>query len=357
MKVLLFAESLKNRAGIERMTVELANLLLITYDVTILLIDKFNRAECPFSLYPSVNVSSLNSAFNKPFHSFDLLNIRNIYLFRKQIKDIKPDVLITVATPLVRISAIGILGLKIKHIAWEHFNLSAGSYLGSIYKKISTRFVDGTVVLSEADKMAFEKGNSAKIFFIPNFTSIGKFYSEKVERKHILLAVGRHAQQKGFDLLLNAWAKVVAPGWKLRIVGSGEEFESNVLLSNQLGIADSVEFLPNTSNISQEFLSASCFVLSSRYEGLVLVLIEAKSLGLPCISFDCPHSPREVIRDGVDGWLVSDGDIDKLAECITDKLSHPSVLITAGEESRKDALARYSPNAVFSQWNRLIQTL
>lgn len=349
MIITLFAEALRNRAGIERMTVELANLLVGKYKVEIILIDPFDPELWPFSIDSRIRIRSLHSSFEKSLLSIKGVNIPNIRLLRRILKADKPNVLITVATPLVRISAPAIIGLGIRHIAWEHFNLYAGSKVGSLYKMLAPWLVDATVVLTKADARNYRRVHAPRIYEIPNFTSIGRYQPSKCETK-ILLAVGRHAPQKGFDLLIKAWAKTEALGWKLRIVGSGDDKPANMRLAEELGIMDRIEFVDSTPDIVREFQSASCFVLSSRFEGLVLVLIEAKMMGLPCVSFDCPNSPREVIRDSVDGWLVPNGDTDALAKCLSLHLSNLNILRKAGYAARLDAMERYSAKCVLSQW-------
>lgn len=349
MKIILFAEALINRAGIERMTVELAALLANDHDVSIILIRSFDPNKSPYKIDSRVNVISLDSKFSG-------LNIKNIRAFRKIVKSLTPDVIISVAIPMVRVVAPAICGLGIKHIAWEHFNLYAGSRKGVLWRLLSSRLVDKTVVLTEADAKDYHDRNAPNIIAIPNFTSIGKNNPSKCENK-ILLAVGRHDEQKGFDMLIKAWAKANVPDWKLKIVGNGKLKETNKTLAKNLNIENSIIFIDSTDNIAHEFQSASCFILSSRYEGLVLVLIEAKMMGLPCISFDCPNSPREIINDGIDGWLVKNGNIDALAECITRTLSAPCLLPSYGQKARQDAFARYSPQAVKSIWNNLLTQL
>lgn len=349
MNILLFAEALINRAGIERMTVELAGLLADEHDVSIVLIRSYDSNQSPYKIDSSVKVISLNSKFSG-------LNIKNIRAFRKIVKSINPDVIISVAVPMVRIVAPAICGLGIKHIAWEHFNLYAGSRKGVMWRLLSARLVDKTVVLTEADAKDYQDRQAPNIIAIPNFTSIGKNEPSECENK-ILLAVGRHDNQKGFDMLIKAWAKVGRSDWKLKIVGNGKLKEKHKALASDLNVQESIIFVDSTDNIAHEFQSASCFILSSRFEGLVLVLIEAKMMGLPCISFDCPNSPREIIRDGIDGWLVENGNIDALAERITLTISAPHLLPSYGQKARQDAFARYSPQAVKSMWSNLLTQL
>lgn len=350
-KIILVCEGLHNRAGIERMTVELANLLSEDYDVKIVVIDSFSYDSCPFDIDSKVKVISLGTSFKKSLRN---LNIHIIESLRKIFKEERPKTVITVAIPLVRLTAPACLGLRIQNIAWEHFNILAGSKMGTLFKTIAPWFVSKTVVLTEADEKYYKKYLAPRIRTIPNFTTIGNNNPSKCENK-VVLAVGRHAPQKGFDLLIKAWAKTDVSGWKLRIVGSGDCKQKNEQLAKDLGVKDSIEFVEAHPNIANEFQNASCFVLSSRYEGLVLVLIEAKMMGLPCISFDCPNSPAEVINDGVDGWLVPPENIEALAKELILHLSDMDALRKAGTLGRMDAMNRYSPNTIKMNWISLIE--
>lgn len=345
-KIILVCESLKNRAGIERMTVDLANLLSDEYEVMIVVIDPFSYDYCPFKINPKVKVVSLSISFKKSLRN---LNIPIIKALRKIFKSEHPKAVITVATPLVRLTAPACFGLGIKNIAWEHFNIYAGSKLGTLFKIIAPWFVNNTVVLTEEDERDYRVNYAPRVLTIPNFTNIGQNEPSKCENR-VLLAVGRHAPQKGFDMLIKAWTKTDASGWKLRIVGSGDDKQKNEQLAQDLGVSDRIEFVEAHPEIAKEFQNASCFVLSSRFEGLVLVLIEAKMMGLPCISFDCPNSPREVIRDGIDGWLVPKEDVGALAKEMTYRLSDIEALKRAGAEGKKDAVNRYSPQAIKKEW-------
>lgn len=350
-KILLFCEALNNRAGIERMTIELANLLCKYYDVLIVSIDPFSDESCPYKIDCKVKVKSLNSKFLKRLYSFNYKNIKSL---RAVLKEEKPSVLIAVATPMVRIAVPAAFGLHIKTIGWEHFNIFAGSRIGSIYKVISTWMTDMTVVLTEKDAVDFKRMHSKRIEVIPNFTTIGVNQSSECKEK-VILAVGRHEFQKGFDLLIKAWSKVIAPGWKLRIIGNGSLKNENIKLAVDLDVAETIEFKDATPMIAEEFQNASCFVLSSRFEGLVLVLIEAKMMGLPSISFDCPNSPCEIIHDGIDGFLVPPEDIEALAETISLALKDMPNLKQMGCMARQDALDRYSAKAIKSKWDKLLQ--
>lgn len=350
-KIVLVCEGLLNRAGIERMTIDLANLLSKEYEVCIIVINSFRYETCPFRISANIKVRSLNTEFKKGLRNFNISIIKGLRsLFKKE----QPKAVITVATPLVRLTAPACFGLPVKNIAWEHFNIYAGSRLGTLFKIIAPWFVDNTVVLTQKDEQDYKINHAPRVLTIPNFTTIGNNSSSMCDKKTVL-AVGRHAPQKGFDMLIKAWAKTNAPGWILRIVGSGADKGKNEKLAEELKITERIEFKDATSDIVKEYQEASCFVLSSRFEGLVLVLIEAKMMGLPSICFDCPNSPREVIRNGIDGILVENGNINELASKLTQYLSNHELLREMGQEARLDAISRYSPEAVRNLWINLLE--
>lgn len=349
MKICLFSQSVSNTGGIERMTVELANILAShQYEVHLILIEQL--IESPYSINHNVIIHSLKSFFSSNYY------FQNISRLRKLIKYIAPHYLITVAVPLVRISAPALWNTKIKNIAWEHFNLYAGSKIGFYWRLLSTQLVWKTIVLTETDKRNYLKHIHCKIQCIPNFTTIKSEKQAKIN-SNIIVAVGRLERQKGFDLLLEAWADVTnsIKDWELRIVGSGSLKEELTSQAKRLGISKSVKFIPATSDIISVYTEASCLVMSSRFEGLPMVLIEAKTIGLPCVSFNCPNGPAEIIRDKIDGFLIPTGNISMLSACLKQILVDRIKLKIMGKAAREDAKARFSEQAIFTQWNSLFK--
>lgn len=173
-----------------------------------------------------------------------------------------------------------------------------------------------------------------------------------------VLAVGRLSRQKGFDQLLEAWSIVAGkvPDATLTIVGEGEERESLLLQAKKLGISQVVHLHPVTENISRYYQASSILAVSSRYEGLSLVLLEAQAHGLPIVSFDCEFGPREVVTDGVDGILCPAGDVASLANGLIRLLQRGE----ARQQMARAALAsseKYALPTVLARWDQLFEDL
>ena len=172
----------------------------------------------------------------------------------------------------------------------------------------------------------------------------------------VVLAVGRHVAQKGLDLLLQAWVRVqrVLPQARLRIAGDGPQTAELQALALRLGVADSVQWLPPTPDIEALYRGAALFVLSSRYEGMPLALLEAQALGLPAVAFDCPTGPREIVSD-VGGIVAPAGDTAALADAMIALLRDPELRRRMGEAGIARSRTHFAPAQHFARWTALLQ--
>lgn len=173
-----------------------------------------------------------------------------------------------------------------------------------------------------------------------------------------VIAAGRYVGQKGFDRLVAAWQKVVNrhPDWVLKIYGDGWMREQLWQQIMDLGIEESCYLEHTAHDIATKFQESSIFVLSSRFEGFGLVIVEAMSCGLPVVSFTCHCGPRDIISDEIDGLLVSEGDIDKLAEGINRLIEDEELRKKMGEMARLKA-NNYKIEHIGEQWIALFKTL
>lgn len=164
-----------------------------------------------------------------------------------------------------------------------------------------------------------------------------------------ILGVGRLHPQKGFDQLLQAFARIAAADLHLVILGEGRERAKLERQAKDLGIAPLVHLPGAVDNPFPWYRQAVCFVLSSRYEGFSNVLVEAMACGCPVVSFDCHYGPSEIIEDGVSGLLVSEGDVDGLARAIRRVLEDNYLRQTLREAGKKRA-RQFDVKEVARQW-------
>lgn len=173
-----------------------------------------------------------------------------------------------------------------------------------------------------------------------------------------VLSMGRVVPQKGQDLLVRAWHQIAdkTGGWKLRIVGDGPLLNEIKEYVEKNGLSGSVEFLPTTKDVLAMYRQASIYAMSSRFEGLPLVLIEAQSMGLPIVSFDCLTGPAEIVEDGRNGILVPPLDVEALAEAL--------LSLIRDDRRRKEfsdnaltAASRFDYGKIVGQWEKLLSEI
>lgn len=216
-----------------------------------------------------------------------------------------------------------------RSICCDHNHFTARS---RIWQRLRARIypqVGAVVSLTEADRPRFAALN-------PNTRVILNTSSLHADAPALpaeprVLAVGRLQAQKGFDLLLQAWQMVLRqlPEARLRIVGGGPLGAELAALARTLGIESSVEFTEPTDRIEPLYREAAVFVLSSRYEGMPLALLEAQALGVPAVAFDCPTGPREVLSEET-GVLVPSQDVPALAQGLLRLLRDPALRARMG---------------------------
>lgn len=220
---------------------------------------------------------------------------------------------------------------------------------GQLLKQV--RKLDAFVVLTEEDRKAW--GDLPNMRVIPNFIQSLPEQPTDVGQK-VVVAVGRYTEQKGFDLLFNAWQKVEQQDkeWKLMIFGAGERSHYQRLV-DEMGL-NRVRLNGTVKDVNEAFREGSLMVFSSRYEGFGMVLIEAMACGLPAVSFACPCGPRDIISDVEDGILVENGNTDALAEGLLQLMHDDERRKEMGERARNN-MQRFMQEDVMLLWKRLLE--
>lgn len=222
------------------------------------------------------------------------------------------------------------------------------------------RRYDHVVVLSRADLETWQRAmgrDAHKVSYIYNPLTLAPKAVESYATKRAI-AVGRIERQKGYDYLVRAWEEVhrVNPDWKLDIYGNGEEHAVSALQRqiDSAGLTDVVTLCGRSSDIAAEYARHSLMILSSRYEGLVLVLIEAAACGLPLVSYDCEQGPKEIIDEGENGFLVRPvGNISGLADAINRLADDENLRQRMGTKAR-DLTSRFAIEHIAEVWRALL---
>ncbi|GGN09262.1 glycosyltransferase involved in cell wall biosynthesis [Actinoplanes campanulatus] len=359
-----------------------ANALCATHDVEIASV--YRTAETPaFTLDPRVRLVSLTdlrtdgTRWNGPprrllrrtrvlrnplphgrdfrYHRWDpMVDMRIIRYMRAQ----KDGVLFS-TRPALNLLSAWFAPSRLIRIGQDHMNFS--SYRKGLQKRIVRAYprLDAVTVLTRADLATYREalGDGAQLFRIPNGIPPRTSTAEP-DRTRTVIAAGRLGRQKGFDMLIDAFALVHEqhPDWRLDIFGAGQARDRLTARIAERGLGDVVRLRGVTRTLDAEFAKASIFALSSRKEGLPMVLLEAMSAGLPVVSFDCPTGPADVVDDEVNGLLIPPKDVPGLAVGLSRLIEAPAERERMGAAARTTA-SGYEMPVVVARWEELFAGL
>lgn len=303
--------------------------------------------------YKNIFIVSFLSPLSTLIHLFNHKKVLSELLEEKKF-DIVVSMFDAEARFLYRIKDGSRKILEIHFSKWgkQRQNKSEGGYWVDLLKEsYDNRVVykyDKFVVLTQDNKK--EWGNIPNIEVINNpckFKVDG--YAELKARR--VVAVGKLTYQKGYDVLIDVW-KIVAGSykeWTLAIVGDGEDRDMLEEKIKHNDLEESIEILPSTLQIADEYLKSSIYVMTSRYEGMPMVLIEAMVCGLPVVSFSCKSGPSEIVKDGEDGFLIPEGDNYLFAEKLEHLMEDIDLRRRMGERGRRNVV-RFSEEKIMKQW-------
>ncbi|MBI0274370.1 glycosyltransferase family 4 protein [Hafnia alvei] len=365
MSVIFFVGDISSNGGVERVTVTLANALCDQTDVTIVSLYGISK-NIAFEIDSRICLDILNplhetSMYNRCFGIakgaiFDCKYIfsKKAIINKKYSKNcdavfVSCDVKMT----LLLFASLGRANKK-NIIAIEHFEHDV---ISVILKKIRSCLysrIGAVVSLTNEDAFKYARWlDKRRHIVIPNIVEeVRTEVANDLVRENTVLAVGRLCEQKGFDLLLKAWNIAHTKGWKLKIIGEGNDREYLQQLIKDYGLSN-VSLVGFKNNLDSEYASAKVFILSSRYEGLGMVLLEALSHGLACISFDCPAGPKSILSKN-NGILVPAEDVDRLAIAISELLSD-NKLIKKYCSIGPSSIDKYKKANVKESWLKLIR--
>lgn len=377
MKIYYIYTALVTKGGADRVIAEKANWLAEHGHEIGIVTDTQMGREPAFPLSPKVKLIDLAIDFSKEYgHCFPVriwMYYKLMHQYRKKMRALlfqdHPEIVVsTLGRDISFITKIKDGSRKIgeahttKHFI-RNFHLLEKK---NVFLKYLTKYfrwkmdrqvakLDCLVVLTSQDKADW--GHLLPVYVIPNSYPFYPDISSTCENKQAII-VGRYNSAKGYNYLIDAWRVVYQkhPDWIINIFGSGEYEDKVRKQICDYGLQDVVIMNNPTDHIMEEYLKSSIYVMSSVFEGFAMVLLEAMACGLPCVSFDCPYGPRNILSNGEDGFLVSYLDSNALADSICRLIENKEMRHQIGQRGRKNVI-RFSREKIMPQWVELFNSI
>ncbi|HEV7322483.1 MAG TPA: glycosyltransferase family 4 protein [Ensifer sp.] len=287
-----------------------------------------------------------------------LRTAERVLRLRTRLRALSPDLVISFLTKVNIMVVMATRGLGLRVILSErnNFNTQTMNWVWRLSRPLAARMADRLVMQTKAAAKSLPPELQGKAVIIPNPVTLQRGGVRAQSGGVRVLAVGRLDKQKGFDLLIDAFADVARrnPATTLTIFGEGPErgvLEEKV---RHLGLQDRIR-LPGTTKSPVEWIDAGdIFVLSSRFEGFPNVLLEAMSAGLASIAFDCPWGPSDIIDTPDVGMLLPAENVEQLAEAMNLLANDAALRQKIGSAGARTVAARYAPTTVLQQWDNVI---
>lgn len=377
MKIVYCIPALYNSAGMERVLTRKANYFAEKLGYEIIIVTTCQKGRDIFyKLADNIKYIDLDIDYETiatmPIHKKIIARKKAAHMHRMKLervlKEIKPDITISMYThemkflPEIKDGSKKLLEL---HFSKNFRSLDAKAnhksalsrVIGNILDNVERRCIknyDKFIVLSNRD--ATDWGSKYKnIEVICNPSSFEPSYIANPSLKKVL-AIGRICQQKGFDMLIDAWHTIdpeIRNGWTLDIVGSGPDKQALYDKIGVLNLNDSIKLKEPVKDVKSLYESHSIFCFPSRYEGFPLALMEAMSFGLCPIAFDCPCGPSELIADNETGALISPDNVDEFSRQLSVYMQNQEKRRNAGIKAYQHIMDNFTESIIMSKWENV----
>ena len=359
-KICIVKWILDDSGGGERVAVSLANELTKKYEVHLIGITT-KESDLFFKINSQVKYSN--------FFDHRVRLSKNILKISKLLKKYFIDNEIEVAfgigiTANIFLSLAGI-GTQTKVVLCDHTNsITDNSELSQkVQRYVGTKLADKIITLTQEDRENYIKKHGVsdeRICYIYNWKEAALSDVSYNNKSTKIVTVGRFDSQKGYDYLVQVAKKVLSEksDWTWEIYGSGNQDEVDKIkeLIKENNLQDKLLIKGLEKNQDLIYGDKGIYVMTSRYEGLPLVLLEAQQYNLPIVSFSCPTGPNEIVEDGVNGYLVECYDTDKLSQKLLELMEN-EVLRQSFSEHAKDNMDKFDKDKILKQWIELIETI
>ena len=344
---------MSRRGGTEKMTAVLANLLADRNRVTVISL-RFSGQKLFYELREDVEFHVLKSVSGK------LGILKKIKDIRRFIKEKNIDIIVNVDIGIGIYGILAAKGTRAKVITWEHSNYynNWDSKTFPFFRKFAVKFSDAVVVLTEQDKQNYIKNlhPSTPIHVISN--PVRKKEVKYDPDSKTILSAGALTPIKGFEKIVEIGERIFAQhrDWKWVICGAGPEYEPLKQAVEQANLSDYIHMPGSVSNMEVYYRKAAIYVMTSKMEGLPMVLLEAKSYGLPIVSFDIMTGPKDIISNGKNGYLVPFDDLEQMTKKIL-QLMDDAKLRTEFSCHSQDDIEKFDIVQIGEKWERLFVSI
>ena len=358
-KILIYIDSMNPAGGIERVIANLTNQWIKKYKVSLIVKD---IPEPFYHLDSDISIISIKNPINLDMYNrFSRITelIKNVITSHKSLKknidNVNPDIIYT-ANPINSLE-IMLLGKKYlnKLIISEHGSKFGYNRIYVLLKKIVYPFAYKISVPTTLDTESYQQEGYPAIF-IPHLSTFKDMKKTDYNNKFIL-NIGRLTSDKQQIKLLKIWENIVKENkngnWQMKIVGCGEERQKLWSYIKKNNLENTVRIYDPIKNVNQLFLSSSIFAFTSRHEGFGMVLLEAMSFGVPCISFDCPSGPRDIVDDNVNGYLIENMNSEMYKEKLVKLMKDKKLRKKFGENAYIKA-NNWDNQKILNKWDELI---
>ena len=351
-----FSGDITRSGGTEKVSIIIANELceFQEYNVLFLSLEE-GRKETFYEINPNIRRYKLYNHLQRSITHIGGIIYRLVKFIRKN----EINILVDIDGILDLYSLPTKLFTKVKVISWEHFNFFQNPFVPyrKISRRMSARWADAIITLTEEDKGYYEENLKirCKIQCIYNPIILEHQIYEYNKNSKIILSVGRLTYQKGFDMLLEIAKKIFPenPQWKWIILGEGEDRK---LLDNKIeryNLQGQVLLKGNVNNVEKYYENSAIFVMTSRFEGLPMALLEAKAHRLPIISFQCKTGPAELVKNGINGYLVEENNIQEMGKVLTEMINDEMKRTFFSKNALID-MEKFDLNMIIKHWNEII---
>ena len=365
MKIMYLTTQFHSHGGIEKILRLKINYLIENFDYSVTLCTASHGSrDHVYKLNGAASHYDLNIAYNqnKSYLSFENIykTIRHYYLLRKLVKNLGPDIIVSVnSSPEQYFLPFMGRGIpKVKEFHSSGFSFSRKSAIIRLLKSGFNnlyRLYDCIILLNESEKKYLPYSN---VRVIPNFVDMTPNQNYGI-RDNIILAAGRIAAIKQFNHLILAWSQLHLkfPEWRVKIYGEGDEELTNTLKERieDLKISN-ISFEGATDNLGQEMRNSKVFAMTSATECFPMVLLEAQACAMSIVSYNCPHGPKHIIDNGISALLVKHNDINAFANKLEFLLLNENKIKEYSLNGVK-SVKRYDAKIVMKIWDSLFHEL